>query len=454
MTEFRELFLPYEEKRGRSGVSLRLVLLALAGMIFQASGQTPGGWGSDWASLMPPPASAADTNSSQTNCDFSYGLDAVPGVAINSLEMTNYISQLAMAGYYNKTLEPQMAESTLVGLLAANVPEAVQKAALLRLGEVVRNENDLVRAQTIYAQFLTRWPDDWRVPEVFLRQGEIFRQMGLTDLALTKFYSVMAAALTLKNNQFGYYQKLVLETQVQIADTHYLMGQFVDAADFYKRLLDNPDPSLDRPQIQFRLVRSLTIIGRNAEAVSEGQDFVSRYPDADETPEVRYYLAQALKAMGRGDEALQQVLLCLEQQKTRAGNDPTVWRYWQQRVGNEIGNQLYHEGDYVHALEIYVDLAQLDSSATWQVPVDYQMGLTYEKLLQPEKAVDTYQKIVALEPDAGTNASPGMQAIFGMAQWRINFLQWEQGAQTADQSIADAAASMHMPTNSTNKITQ
>src|SRR5262249_16042775 len=98
--------------------------------------------------------------------------------------------------------------------------------------EVVRDENDLSRAQTIYSQFLQHWPDDPRAPDVYLQQGEIFRQMGLTDLALTKFYSVMAAALSLKKDQIAHYQKLVLKTQVEIADTHYLMGHFVDAADF------------------------------------------------------------------------------------------------------------------------------------------------------------------------------------------------------------------------------
>jgi tetratricopeptide (TPR) repeat protein len=220
------------------------------------------------------------------------------------------------------------------------------------------------------------------------------------------------------------------------------MGHYVDAADFYTRLLENPDPALNRPQMEFRLVRSLTIIGKNSEAASQGQDFISRYPDAEEVPEVRYYLAQALKALGQDDEAVKQVLLCLQQQKAKSGDDPQVWLYWQQRVGNELANQLYHEGDYVHALEIYVDLAQLDSAPSWQVPVYYQMGLTYEKLSQPEKATDSYNKILACETAVGTNATPGLQAVFDMASWRINFLKWQQNAQTANQALATSTAAM------------
>jgi tetratricopeptide (TPR) repeat protein len=197
------------------------------------------------------------------------------------------------------------------------------------------------------------------------------------------------------------------------------------------------------------LIRSLTIIKKNDEAVSEAQDFLTRYPDSDETAEVRYYMAQALKGLGRDNEALQQVLECLKQQKAREGNDPAVWLYWQQRVGNELANELYHDGNYVQALEIYADLVQLDSSATWQVPVEYQMGLTYEKLAQPQKATDAYNQILAHENDIGTNATPGMQAIFDMAQWRINFLKWQQSAQATDQSLEQTAAAISALTNST-----
>jgi tetratricopeptide (TPR) repeat protein len=359
----------------------------------------------------------------------------------------DFNASLAMARLYENSRQPERAEPILVGLLAGNVPDATQKSALLELGEVVRQENDLPRAQTIYSQFLLRWPNDIKVPEILLRQGEIFRQMGLSDLALGKFYSVMTSALALKNDQLAYYQSLVLQTQIQIADTHYLMGQFADAADFYSRLLLNESPALNRSQIQFRLIRSLSIIGHKNETVGQAQDFISRFPDADQVPEVRYYLAEALKALGRNNESLQQVLLCLQEQKIKTKNNPEAWAYWQQRVGNEIANQLYHEGDYVKALEVYINLAQLDSSPGWQVPVDYQMGMTYEKLLQPQKATDTYNQILARETEAGTNASPGLKAVFDMARWRIGFIKWQTNAESAAHSLSESAAAAGISTN-------
>ena len=340
-----------------------------------------------------------------------------------------------MATYFTNTRQPEKAEPLLVGLLAGNMPEPIQKSALFELGTVAHNENDLPRAQSIYGQYLERWPADVKAPEIMLRQGEIFRQMGLNDLALGKFYSVMTSALSLKNDQLAYYQSLVLQTQVEIAETHYLAGQFADAADFYTRLMLNTDPSLNRSQIQYRLVRSLAIIGRNDQTVAQAKNFILEYPDADQTPEVRYYLAEALKALGQNAEALQQVLLCLREQKSKTQNNPQSWAYWQQRIGNEIANQLYREGDYIDSLLVYTDLAQLDSSPNWQIPVDYQMGITYEKLSQPQKAVDTYNAILARQTEVGTNATSALQAVFDMAYWRLNFIQWQTNAEAIDHSL-------------------
>ncbi len=384
----------------------------------------------DFNAVTNPPAAnpAAVTNASET------GAPPADGSA-GRIEGNSANARLQMATYFANMMEPEKSEPLLVSLLDSTNPVAIQKSALIELGAVVTDENDLPRAQSVYGQYLEKWPDDFKVPEILLRQGQLFRRMGLNDLALGKFYSVMTAALSLKGDQLDYYRSLVLQTQVEIAETHYLIGQFADAADFYARLLLNTDPALNRSQIKFRLVRSLAIIGRHEQAIAAARDFITRYPDADQVPEVRYYLAQSLKALGLNAEALRQVLLCLREQRSKTRNNPEVWAYWQQRVGNEIANQLYHEGDYLDALQIYHDLTPLDSSADWQVPVEYQVGVTYEKLAQPEKAVETYNAILARGKEVGTNASSALQAVFDMAQWRLKFVQWETNAETVDHSI-------------------
>jgi tetratricopeptide (TPR) repeat protein len=345
-------------------------------------------------------------------------------------------SKLEEARHMRLMRQPAIAEPILVSLLADGTPETIQQAALLELAAAAEDENDLVRAQQIDAQFIGRWSSDRRIPEVYLNQGQLFRQMGVNSLALAKFYSVMTAALALKNDDLNYYQKLVLDAQMEIAETHYQSGHFAEAADFFSRLLKQDNPTLNRPEIQFRLVRSLEATRNYSETAAQAQDFLSRFPDSPNEPEVRFCLAQALKEMGQNNESLQQVLALLKKEQVHAKDHPEVWSYWQQRTGNEIANQLFREGDYTKALDVYLNLQQLDRTPTWQLPVGYQIGMTYERLLQPQMAMQTYSNIISREPELGTNAAPGLKAILEMARWRMNFIQWQGHADTVNHGLS------------------
>ena len=342
------------------------------------------------------------------------------------------------------TRRPAEAEPILVDLLADSSPETLKQDALLELAMAAQDQDEPLRAQQVYAQFLNKWPNEPRVPELLLRQGRLFRQMGINALALAKFYGVMTSSLVMKNDKLDFYQKLVLQAQSEIAETHYLLGKYTEAADFYGRLLKQTSPLLNRSQIVFRLIRSQTAANRPAEVVGPAQDFLERFPDAIEQPEVRFYLALALKQLGRDAESLQQVLTLLQEQKERTQEHPEQWAYWQQRAGNEIANQFYQEGAYTRALDIYTRLVQLDPSLAWQLPVSYQIALTYERLLQPARALDTYQAILNREAEAGPAASPGIKSIFEMARWRTGFLNWQEKADKANRDVsaprADASA--------------
>ena len=70
--------------------------------------------------------------------------------------------------------------------------------------------------------------------------------------------------------------------------------------------------------------------------------------------------------------------------------------------------------------------------------MDYQVGITYEKLLQPKKAIDTYNQILVQENTLGTNATPGLKAVFEMSRWRIGFLGWQSKAEADIHSFADS----------------
>ena len=349
--------------------------------------------------------------------------------------------QLDQARQQRRDNQPVLAKHLLVSLLETNAPAELKRAALLELALVAQGDNQLLKAQQIFAQFVRLYPLDPRVPEVLLRQGLLYRQLGVSTLALSKFYAVMTSALALKLDRIDYYQRLVLQAQTEIADTYYLEGKQAEAADFFQRLLKLDSPELNRVQIQFKLIRSLAALGRPAEVVAQAQDFIERYANAMEQPEVRFQLATALKQLGRNREAMRQVLVLLESQQSSARQNPENWIYWQQRTGNEIAHHLYREGDYVSALEIYMNLSELNKSPAWQLPVWYQIGLVFERLEQPQKASEMYGRVIGREKElTEQNAAPSLLAMVEMAKWRKNYLSWHTAAERASLEIHRASA--------------
>lgn len=341
-------------------------------------------------------------------------------------------------------LARQFIEATALyaGILQGAAPEALQRTALIELALTAQDQNDFVRAQQIYAQGLALWPRDPGVPELILRQGLVYRQMGLNDLAISKFYTVMTSALTLKPERFDYYQQLVLRAQTEIAGSQYDLGRWTEAADSLGRLLKLETPPDNRSTIQYKLIRCQTALGLHGDALAQAQDFLNRYPDAPERPEVRFLCATSLKQIGRSAEALRQVLTLLQEQQISGKRDPAALAYWQRRAGNEIANQFYQEGEPLKALDIYLRLAALASAPDWQLPVYYQLGMVFERLNQPAKATEYYANILRREKELA-GAGPGLQAVVEMARWRKSFIAWRVKTETANlqlHSILGAAA--------------
>jgi tetratricopeptide (TPR) repeat protein len=331
------------------------------------------------------------------------------------------------------------ARQHLTEILNTHGPEEIHRSAMLELALIAQEQKEWARAQQVFAQYVRTFPKDPSVPEVLLRQGLLYRQMGASTLALAKFYAVITTALNLKLDSMDYYKRLVLQAQTEIADTYYAQARYADASEFFTRLLKLDSPDLNQSQILFKLVRALSCERRYNEVVPHARTFIDKFPAAAELPEVRFLLADAFKKLGRNREALEQTLALLASQQDTASRDPQNWIYWQQRTGNEIANQLYKEGDYLNALEVYLSLSRLDDKPAWQLPVWYQIGLVFERLQQPPKAQEMYDRILARAKEAdGDRLTPALQAVCDMARWRKEHLKWLTQAETTAERVHSA----------------
>ena len=155
-------------------------------------------------------------------------------------------------------------------------------------------------------------------------------------------------------------------------------------------------------------------------------------------PEVRFLLASALKKIGRNQESMKQVLLLLQSQQENVRNNPKPGLTGSEGPARRSPNQLYKEGDYVNALEIYLSLADLDKSPAWQLPVWYQTALIYEQLQQWQKAhrnLSTHhgppERI-----DRDRTPRPVCFLCLTWPQWRKDYIAWMQKAKVDEPGVS------------------
>lgn len=344
-------------------------------------------------------------------------------------ELTSEWEQrIRMARQQRETGALNLAFSNLQVVLDSNAPEQTKKTALLEMAFTHQKAENWPDALKAYGIFLKRYPEDPGIPEVLLRQGLLYREIGAPTMALAKFHSVMTTALNLNMDKFQYYRGLVLMAQTQIAETYYQQGNLKQAGEKYEVLLKSESALPNRDLIHYMLILCLAGQDEHIKLVGQAQDFLRRNPESSQSPHIRYLLAGSLKQLGRNAEALNQVLALMT--SSSAQNSPE-WRAWQKRTGNEIGNQLYQSGDLVRALDVYLNMADLDQDVAWQLPVLYQVALIYERLEQPSLAVVTYQKIIDRESELTDESGPSLHASINMAKWRRDFLNWKLEAEKA-----------------------
>ena len=300
----------------------------------------------------------------------------------------------------------------------------------------MQEQKSFPKAQQLYSEYVRRYDKDPSVPEVLLRQAYLYREMGVPVLAQSKFYAVISTCLNLKLEEMEYYQRLVLRAQAEIAETHYLQGQYESALDYFNRLLRLEDVDLERANVLYKMTQCYSKLDRLDEAIATARLLLGSFPKHYDAAETRFLLVDSLKKLSRNREAIEELDLLLSSQKAEAKSDPQQWLYWQQRAGNEIANQFYREGDYVSALHIYDVLAAVNSTPEWQVPVWYQIGLVYEHLKQPEKASETYEKVLKRLASV-KEPNPSMTAVAEMAAWRKKNIDWEATARRTNKELSN-----------------
>jgi tetratricopeptide (TPR) repeat protein len=320
------------------------------------------------------------------------------------------------------------AEKAFKQLLKLATPVEQKRDSIYKMAiNLDEKQNAPVKAAVLYEQFLSLYPDDAESPNILLRLGKIYRDNGSFASALNKFYSVLYTSLQLKSgNEFT---DSSLRAKMEIAHTHFAMGDYKTATQLYSRLKLIKMTQTEASEVAFRSAYIDYLSGDFTAALSGAQSFLTTYPASPLAPEAQYLVAQSLKSLGRGDEAMKETLKLLAAGREFGKKKPAIWAYWQRKTGNEIANELYEGGDAIGALSIYQKLAELDDNPNWRASTVYQIGLCFERLRHLERAREAYRFIIDKIPvsapaDSDALIGVNLTTLRDMAQWRLENLNW------------------------------
>ena len=323
----------------------------------------------------------------------------------------------------------ELAESTYKKLLDLPASDEEKKTALWQMAGIFAKNHIYSKAIAVYEKVIKLFPIDPKTPEMMLNLGGVYRETGAYQMAITKFYSVLNTTLKIDQNDFENYKQLTQRAQFEIAETYFVSGDCQQADKFFsllKRLNLNHD---DKARAEFKSIYCHYLLNDYDSVIILARQFIKAFADTTYVPECRYVLATALRRVNRTQEATDEVMALLRNEKPKEKADPKNWAYWQKKTGNQIANDLYQQTEFVKALTIYQALAKLDTAPEWQLPVVYQIGLCFERLRLLNRSLEAYHFITEeckKSQTGGTQLPSSIETLRDMAEWRSDQVAWMQ----------------------------
>lgn len=382
-------------------------------------------------------------------------LAGTPAKALEQQARDEVIGSLNLGKSLTEREQPDFEGAELAYRQALNSPVAETKeikTALLGLAHMFRKKGEFAKAAGVYEKYLAEYPGDDRSPDALLELGRTLRDMGTYNMAIARFYSVINSTLKVAGDNFERYQVLAKTAQFEIAETHFLAGNFREANKFYTkfRLLDVAPA--DRARAHFKAADSLRREGNLEGGATALRAFIEQWPNDENIPEARYLLAQSLRELKRPQEAFAVALDLLKAEKSRSASSPKRWMHWQLVTGNQLANEFFEAGNIAEAHTIYTAMLELSPELSWKLPITYQLGLCFERMGILDKARASYQAVVE---QAGPKPLAQFNELAQMATWRIEHMTWRDrvnrdvsaffDSTTGKQTSIPAAASKEAP---------
>lgn len=343
-------------------------------------------------------------------------------VAVASAEIEKYLD-LAKSIWIGGDTE--LAEQYFSAALGTPERLPEKEEVLWTIGQLYSAAGERPKAVAVLERLTEEYPDSRRLPLVYLELGDIYRQMGGLKIAIAQYLESLNAMLNVSIDQVEKYRPLSRQVKLEIARTHAELLDFEEAYRQYELLSRLELEPVEHMRVHYRMCHLLYKMGDYQQAVPQLKRFLEKYDLSPHSPEIRYLLAKSFEKLDRKPDALREVVQILQRQSSPDTALEDDADYWKQRMGNELANEFYQQSDYRSALTIYQSLAKYNADPAWRWPAIHQIGLCFERLGLPEKAMMAYQEIINPENGNVGELRPGLESMREMAKWRLEHLNWE-----------------------------
>ena len=320
-----------------------------------------------------------------------------------------------------------MAEKYFAAALGVPIDSPEKENVLWEMANLFKEDGMLPKAAAVLERLTEEFGESRRLPSVHMELGHLYRAMGGLEIAISNYYMVLNSSLNISIDQVERARDLSLKAKLEIAETHSELLEYEESYRHYELLSKLDLRPIERMRVDYRMCHLLYQLGRYQQAVPRLKQFLDHYRLSAHSPEIRYLLAKSYEKLNRKPEALKEVVQILQRQSSPDTALDGEADYWRQRTGNELANEFYEKRDYRSALTIYQSLAKYNPAPEWRWPAIHQIGLCFERLGLPDKAILAYQEI--LDPEGleieEESLSPSLQSLRQMAKWRLEHLNWE-----------------------------
>ena len=325
---------------------------------------------------------------------------------------------------------PGEIESYYRQILSLPIPSDLQSRALLEFATYLDEKKvNIIKAAVVYENYLALERSSPRAPSIYLRLADIYAQIGAEARSLSCLYNVLTTSIRAEGGKNG--ENDTRPAMLKIGNAHFESGKYQEAAGIYSRLkLLDLSPE-DQAFVLFRAAELLFRMKQYDAAIEAGKQFLAEYPASVLVGDCHRLIVQSLDASGHQDEAIQATLDLLRTAPTEAAGDLVLANSWKMKAGNDLANVLYSRGEYLRALHIYQTLANLSNDPAWKLAAIYQIGLCFERLQEPRRALEAFRYIAnATIPAADPAKAPSSPREISLnhlkesADWHANHIEW------------------------------